>query len=586
MQKLNSKILVPTIILAATVTPLSAFAISHVLQSNGSFATDSEIQIVPQATSAMPAAFADQNLYNCVEAEFKSEFPGEVIPESGLTDTQLAKITNLSCSGAEKEIEQKVANTNGLEKMTALEKLDLRQNQITVLDIHQNTDLEQLQADDITIKTNITSTAVDTGRVFNLAPLKFIGTHDTYTNTIPNTPNYTFDPDTKALMVNNFTGANYFAQITAQSGDYADYKLQLPTLYTLRYNANGGENAPENQECESMDGFCIVNIRTGAPVRQDYSFLGWSTSRYATAPEYQSGEQFELKNADVVLYAVWKENSNPPAPEETTYTIKYDNNGGAGAPDTQVCKSSTGECEFTISTTMPIKPGAYFTGWAKDQSATNGEIHPGETYKTADTETTLYAVYQTTPTAVSTGAVAWKHGKDHKKGSNDDAILNIDYPLTTFTELKLNGKTLEKDKDYSVTTPGALATKDNSENSSKNSSAYSVTDNPDSTTITIKSATLDQLPANTYELVASFTGQTDVHSTISIINADVLDLPVPVLGVSDGIASDAPEEQGANPVLIVLCIVLPILAAALGFVIYRIVNLNRKSALQYYTYQA
>ncbi|MBQ6661617.1 MAG: InlB B-repeat-containing protein [Lachnospiraceae bacterium] len=42
-----------------------------------------------------------------------------------------------------------------------------------------------------------------------------------------------------------------------------------------------------------------------SPVREGYYFLGWATTKTATAAEYKSGNTLTLTD-NVTLYAVWK----------------------------------------------------------------------------------------------------------------------------------------------------------------------------------------------------------------------------------------------------------------------------------------
>ncbi len=79
---------------------------------------------------------------------------------------------------------------------------------------------------------------------------------------------------------------------------------------TLVYNANGGSGAPSRQTH-------IINttskISGAAPTRNNYVFLGWSTSSTATKPTYIINGQYTNNNftdgATVTLYAVWMKKS-------------------------------------------------------------------------------------------------------------------------------------------------------------------------------------------------------------------------------------------------------------------------------------
>ena len=97
----------------AVILPTISLVAGNILSSNDSSAID----------YPMPAGFVDQNFANCVTEEFKTKFPNEEIPSTGLTDEQLGRITSLGCLGSNKPDSEKIADTSGLEKMTALTKI-------------------------------------------------------------------------------------------------------------------------------------------------------------------------------------------------------------------------------------------------------------------------------------------------------------------------------------------------------------------------------------------------------------------------------------------------------------------------------
>lgn len=72
-----------------------------------------------------------------------------------------------------------------------------------------------------------------------------------------------------------------------------------------------------------------------------------------------------------------------------TYTVKYDANGGSGAPGNQ---TKTWGTNLTLSTTTPTKSGYNFLGWATSSTATTATYQPGGTYST-NAAVTLYAVW-------------------------------------------------------------------------------------------------------------------------------------------------------------------------------------------------
>ncbi len=78
------------------------------------------------------------------------------------------------------------------------------------------------------------------------------------------------------------------------------------------------------------------------------------------------------------------------------YSLKYDANGGYGAPDEVTGVSQSREHTITISSDVPYRNGFNFIGWATSPSKTAAEYQPGDTITTSQGATTLYAIWKTT----------------------------------------------------------------------------------------------------------------------------------------------------------------------------------------------
>lgn len=156
----------------------------------------------------------------------------------------------------------------------------------------------------------------------------------------------------------------------------ASYKIPKKPSYTVSYNANGGSGAPGNQT--KWYG-TTLKLSTTKPTRTGYTFQGWGTSTTDTTVDYAPGANYTA-NASDTLYAIWKIN---------TYTIKYDANGGSGAPGNQTKTYGT---DLTISSIVPTKTNYTFKGWST--SATGSVAYLSGSSYTANAEVTLYAVWE------------------------------------------------------------------------------------------------------------------------------------------------------------------------------------------------
>ncbi len=198
-----------------------------------------------------------------------------------------------------------------------------------------------------------------------------------------------------------------FAANNTDSGHYrTTVKLSLTatpatTTYTLSYNANSGSNAPSNQTCTANGAYgtsCTLTLSSTKPSRNDYTFLGWSTSSTATSASYQPGASITL-TGNQTLYAVWKQ------VEKFTVTFhagSAQEQGLSTPPNPVSCTPSNGSCTITLSAPSPTRVtwpsnncSAGFLGWTTDPNGSWSNLkHEGETF-TVTGNVILYAAWKT-----------------------------------------------------------------------------------------------------------------------------------------------------------------------------------------------
>ena len=152
------------------------------------------------------------------------------------------------------------------------------------------------------------------------------------------------------------------------------------TTYIITYNPNGGSGGSRSY---SVNAGATHSIISWEPTRTGYSFLGWSSSASAASASYTYGDGLKV-NGNRTLYAVWK------AEAKATYTIRFDANGGEGAPEPQT--KTEGE-PLTLTTETPTKEGYEFLAWNTVRNGGGASYAPGDRFS-VDADTTLYAQWK------------------------------------------------------------------------------------------------------------------------------------------------------------------------------------------------
>ena len=153
--------------------------------------------------------------------------------------------------------------------------------------------------------------------------------------------------------------------------------MLLPQLYVwtekvfkLRYDANGGEDAPDAQPAVNGQ----ATVTNDQPTKEDKIFNGWNTTATGDGDSKAAGDVIDLSSADVTLFAQWR--------DPNTYTISYNANGGTLMEGKSVIAPedvTEGE-EYSVKANVYEKEGKIFTGWQYGANIynANDELHPTE----------------------------------------------------------------------------------------------------------------------------------------------------------------------------------------------------------------
>ncbi len=183
-------------------------------------------------------------------------------------------------------------------------------------------------------------------------------------------------------------GAVLTAPIAADGQTVTLYAVwQTDETYTVSYDPNGGIGAPTD-ETAYFENDTVTVIFTDTPTRGGWTFLGWDTDRSARTPTYTTeGDSFTMGSANVTLYAIWQQNAS-------TYTVRYDANGGTGIP-TDGNAYLSGDTVTVKFTPQPTRPDWTFLGWARSSTAATPEFTTARgTFQMGSGDVTLYAVWQ------------------------------------------------------------------------------------------------------------------------------------------------------------------------------------------------
>ena len=190
------------------------------------------------------------------------------------------------------------------------------------------------------------------------------------------------------------------AGTTATQTTYTIYlvaKKTNPTptyMYYLYYKYNDGTDSTWLTDVTDRPTAATTftfNVNRAKLTRSGYDHIGWADKADAVTAKYTGGDPIVLTkdNPTKTIYAVWM----------PFFELKYDANGGTGAPDSQTrtaAHPTVNRVTFTVPGTIPTKDGYTFKGWADSATATTAQYQPGGTIdvKHENSPKTVYAVWE------------------------------------------------------------------------------------------------------------------------------------------------------------------------------------------------
>lgn len=168
------------------------------------------------------------------------------------------------------------------------------------------------------------------------------------------------------------------------------YGASEKTQFVCQYKTNHSDTAYNNHTIAISD---IKAAADRATVNEGYTIVGWSKEGNANPKIWG----FNLTtptacNKGTTIYLVAKD-STP----KVDITLTYDGNGSGvtNVPAQQKQNVKQGDsATFTISSTIPVRSGFDFLGWADSATATTANYHGGDRLTTSASKT-IYAVWKT-----------------------------------------------------------------------------------------------------------------------------------------------------------------------------------------------
>lgn len=197
-----------------------------------------------------------------------------------------------------------------------------------------------------------------------------------------------------------------------------------------------------------------------------------------------------------MLYAVWKAN---------TYTVKYNANGGTGAPSNQVKTYGT---PLKLSEVTPTRSGYAFLGWSTSSTATTATYKPGDSYA-INANITLYAVWKANAHTVSYNANGGSGAPTSQTGSTNYTISSTVPTRFGYTFLGWSTSSTSTTATYQ---PGDNFT------TNANTTLYAVWKSAKSLSVNVQNSTNISFPNQEvyYVFTPSLTGEYTFESTGSL----------------------------------------------------------------------
>lgn len=119
-----------------------------------------------------------------------------------------------------------------------------------------------------------------------------------------------------SLQYDVTAGTTYYLSVGYLGFGHGTFSFKVSRAYDITYDANGGTDAPASQIAKHDT---PLMLSSAVPNRFGYTFLGWSADSSDAYADFLPGDSFTT-DADVTLYAIWREATPIMSREHTAVT--------------------------------------------------------------------------------------------------------------------------------------------------------------------------------------------------------------------------------------------------------------------------
>ena len=212
-----------------------------------------------------------------------------------------------------------------------------------------------------------------------------------------NSANGLHNPPDNASAFTNLGFTDVSSNLVGHVLNNYDINFALPPVIsydTVIYHANDGTAAPTSVPYSILSGddhtVLDVTDQSIGFTRSGYTFAGWNELPNGSGKSYLVGSTISNITSTVDLYAQWQSNSTGGGGGGTSYTVRYDANGGKGSASDSGLSSGTTYTVKSDKATDITNDNYIFKGWNTHADGNGTAYSANDTFRITS-DVTLFA---------------------------------------------------------------------------------------------------------------------------------------------------------------------------------------------------